>query len=416
MSSFTDLGVAPNIVAGLKKHGFTEPTPIQAQTIPIILSGRDMIGQAETGSGKTLACSIPAIQRVDPANKAIQVLILAPTRELAIQYLNELALPAEHCGLVPFAVYGGFDKGIQRAKFKEGVQLLVATPGRLIDLIYNDYLPLDQVKMLIIDEGDEMLDMGFIDDIEFITQCLVQEHQTLLFSATMPPPIKRLASNYQTDPLHVVLNVDQVTPQSLDHLYINVGHHQKEQMLRKLINNETISQAIIFCNRRYRVSDLFDSLKQDIKQLEFLHGGLDQDLRTRIMSRFRTQRIKYIVTTDVMARGLDFKKVSHIIHFDLPEEPASYIHRSGRTARLGRRGLALAFVTPREQKQYDEIKNHADIDPQPLRPDFYKTTGSAGHAGKQRNNPKSQSRQHTGAPRRRRENRQSKPRNSKGSQ
>ena len=380
VTGFDQVGVTDPIVRALKRHGFVTPTPIQAETIPLILTGRDMIGQAETGSGKTLACSIPAAQMCDPALKEIQVLVLAPTRELAVQYLNEMALVAEDIGLTPFAVYGGFDKSIQRAKFATEVQMLVATPGRLIDLIYNDYLPLNHVKLLIIDEGDEMLDMGFIEDLDFIAQCLVQQHQTLLFSATMPPPIRKLADKFLHNPLHIKLNAGQVTPKTLDHAYITVPGRDKTAMLLKLLRTEDITQAIIFCNARTRVQELFDKLKREVRDFDYLHGGLEQDLRMRIMDRFRHGKLKYVVTTDVMARGLDFVNVSHIIHFDLPHEAESYVHRSGRTARKGKRGIAIALVTPGDSGRFAEIKRIADIVPFPFKPEVYSAGAVAGNA------------------------------------
>lgn len=364
-ADFATLGVSAPVVAALKRHGFTAPTGIQGQTIPLILARRDLIGQAETGSGKTLACSIPAVQMVDPADKRIQVLILCPTRELAVQYYSELALIADDLKLTPFAVYGGFDKGLQRSMLDSGVQLLVATPGRLMDLIYNNYLPVNGVKMFIIDEADEMLDMGFVEDIDFIASCLVQDHQTLLFSATMPAPIKALAQKYLKDPVHIKLNTGQITPESLDHHFLTVGDRDKSEALVRLLNNPDVKQAIIFSNAKLKVSEIFGRVKSRVRDIDFLHGGLEQDLRMRIMDRFRRGKLKYVVTTNVMARGLDFANVSHIIHYDVPFEAESYVHRSGRTARMGNRGAAIALVSPRDAGRYREICAEVKINPTP---------------------------------------------------
>lgn len=361
MKTFSDLGIEDSLIKILKTKDFIHPTDIQEQTIPLILSGKDLIGQAETGSGKTSACGIPLIQKVDKSINAVQVLILTPTRELALQYLNEVSSFATPYGITPFVIFGGFSKDIHLAKLKDGVQILVATPGRLIDLIYNHYFTLEHVKTLVIDEADEMLNMGFLDDVDFITSCIVQKHQTLLFSATMPAPIKRLAQKYMKGAEHIRLNKQQVVPQNLAHYSIKVSNRNKNKLLQDILSKEAIPQAIIFCNTRIRVKEVCRNMQKSIRSIDFLHGGLDQNVRTRIIEKFRQKKIKFLVTTDVMARGIDIRSVTHIINYDLPKNPEIYIHRTGRTARLGNKGSAISLVSSYDREIYDAIIKLADI-------------------------------------------------------
>jgi len=366
-----DLGVNEAIDRILKEKKYEHPTDIQKKTIPLILEGRDLIGQAETGSGKTAACGIPLIQKIDTTQNALQVLILTPTRELALQYLDEVSSIGTPYGIKPFVIYGGFSKEIHLAKLNDGVHLLVATPGRLIDIIYNNYFSLEYLKTLVIDEADEMLKMGFIEDVDFVTSCIIQKHQTLLFSATMPPPIKRLAEKYMINPVHIRLNEKQIVPQNLRHFFIRTERRLKGKVLTEMLSKENIRQAIIFCNTRTRVKSLFTNVKRSVRDIDYLHGGLEQNLRTRIIEKFRERKVKYIITTDVMARGIDISGVSHIINYDLPRNPDMYIHRTGRTARLGREGTAISFITPEESGLFEDIKANADIRPVPFKSDVY---------------------------------------------
>lgn len=363
MKYFNDIGIEDELVRILKTRDFVHPTPIQEEAIPLILEGRDLIGQAETGSGKTAACGIPLVQQVDKDISDIQILILTPTRELALQYLDEVSLFAIPYGITPFVVYGGFDKDIQIAKLKTGVQILVATPGRLTDIIYNDHLSLSNVRTFVIDEADEMLKMGFIEDIDFIKSCIMQDHQTLLFSATMPAPIKRLAKTYLKKAVHIRLNEQQMQPDTLAHAMVKLGRRDKKQVLKEIILRENIAQALIFCNTRHRVSRLCKDIKDAVGEMEFLHGGLDQRIRTRIVDNFRKKKIKYLITTDVMARGMDIRGVSHIINYEIPENPEVYVHRSGRTARLGKEGISISLVSPEDTENFRRIKKVSGIRP-----------------------------------------------------
>jgi ATP-dependent RNA helicase DeaD len=351
---FTALDLQPNILQALDEMGYQETTPIQAQTIPSILAGRDVVGLAETGSGKTGACGIPLVQRVCPDTNAIQALILVPTRELAQQYVREIDHIAQHTEVVPFAVFGGVQRSIQEVKLRQQVHILVATPGRLIDLIWNTDLDLSRVGTLVLDEVDEMLDMGFLEDVDFIMSCLIHDHQTLLFSATMPPEINRLARTYLKDPLWIELNKEQKAPQSIQHHFQHTSPNRLPVLIDYL-HSEDIQQSIIFCNSRDKGSRLLRDLRGTFKSLAFMHGGLDQEQRTFIFNQFRRQQIKLMIATDVASRGLDFTHVSHVINYDAPRSHDIYTHRTGRTGRMGRLGIAMTLVTDRELKSIKRL-------------------------------------------------------------
>ena len=360
---FTEFALQPAILDALEEIDYEDLTPIQEETIPHILAGKDMIGVAETGSGKTGACAIPLVQQVDPTLKAIQVLIIVPTRELALQYVQAVDDIARRTKVTPFAVFGGFDMDIQKAKLRHGVHILVATPGRLIDLIWNERLDVNQVRTVVLDEADEMLKMGFIEDIDFILSCLIQEHQTLLFSATMPSPIEQLARQYLQTPVIVRLNKDQIAPQSLNHHFLHVSNRERLGSLLAYVNGAEIQQAILFCNARERASALFKSLQGRISSLDMIHGGLDQSRRTSIFRRFRQKEIKIMIATDVAGRGLDFSHVSHVINYDFPRTIEIYTHRTGRTGRMGRQGIALTLVGDRDLHDLKQLLATNRIEP-----------------------------------------------------
>ncbi len=358
---FSKLGLRPEILKSLEKMGYKEPSPIQKETIPLIMEGKDIIGQAETGSGKTAACGIPIVHKVDVENIEIQALILVPTRELAVQYVEELSKISDKTGVRCFAIYGGFSMPVQLAKLRHGVHVLVGTPGRLIDHLYRGTLHLSSIKTFVIDEADEMLDMGFFKDVELLADCIIGEHQTLLFSATMPPPIKALSETYMTNPSHVVLNRSTVSPKSLKHCYIKSEEVDKTDQLIKLIQGANITQAIIFCKSRTRVMSLFEALKKRLKETDFLHGGLDQAIRNKVMEKFRAGKLKYLIATDLAGRGLDFSGISHVINYNVPENPEAYIHRTGRAARQGREGMAISFMSFRETEYLHNIQNRIKV-------------------------------------------------------
>tara|TARA_B100000902_G_scaffold236492_1_gene224039 strand:+ start:376 stop:1599 length:1224 start_codon:yes stop_codon:yes gene_type:complete len=340
---FSDLNLPESVLKSLSEMGYEQTTPIQEKTLPPILAGKDVLGLAETGSGKTSACAIPLVSKIDYDNRNIQALILVPTRELALQYVQEVDEVAKHSQAVPFAVFGGFDMDIQKAKLKHGVHVLVATPGRLIDLIWNHRLDLTHVKTIVLDEADEMLKMGFIEDVDFIMSCMIQEHQTLLFSATMPKEVERLSQQYLVKPIRVELNRDQRAPQSLKHYFLH-ANRDKLKSLTGYIEDNDVKQAIVFCNSRDKANDLFKQIQSQISSVEIIHGGLDQDRRTSIFRKFRQKKIRIMIATDVAGRGLDFSHVTHVINYDFPINDESYTHRTGRAGRMGREGTAVTFV------------------------------------------------------------------------
>jgi ATP-dependent RNA helicase DeaD len=345
---FTDLDLKPKILAALKDMQYIDLTPVQEKTFPHILAGRDIIARAETGSGKTAACAVPLVQMVDPSIKAVQALIIVPTRELALQYVGEISDIARRTDIAPSAVYGGFPIQIQMAKLNHGVEILVATPGRLIDLLRNTKLSLSNVKTFVLDEADEMLNMGFITDVEFIICCLIHEHQTLLFSATMPKEIAKLAQKYLRNPLAINLSRDQAAPQNLQHHFLQVNSRNRFESLLEYIDKARPKQAIIFCNSRLGAEKLHGHLKKELSSTEIIHGGLDQSRRTSLFNRFRKMEIKIMVATALASRGLDFTYATHVINYDFPDDSDAYTHRTGRTARMGRKGVALTLFTKKD--------------------------------------------------------------------
>jgi len=360
---FTDLDLKPKILTALRDMQYVELTPVQEKTFPHILAGRDIIAKAETGSGKTAACAVPIVQMVDTSLKAVQALVLVPTRELALQYVGEISDIARRTNIAPSAVYGGFPIQIQTAKLNHGVEILVATPGRLIDLLRNTKLSLSNVRTFVLDEADEMLNMGFISDVEFIINCLIHEHQTLLFSATMPKEVSKLAQKYLKDPLTINLSRDQTAPQNLQHHFMQINNKNRLESLLKYMNNARPKQAIIFCNSRIGAEKLHNHLKKKLSSTEIIHGGLDQSRRTSLFNRFRKLEIKIMVATALASRGLDFTHATHVINYDFPADTDAYTHRTGRTARMGRKGIALTLFTKRDLRNLKTIINTNRIKP-----------------------------------------------------
>jgi len=364
MMTFSELDLKPEILKALTDMGYQDLTPIQEKTFSPILNGRDLLARAETGSGKTAACGIPLVQMIDPSLNAIQALILVPTRELALQYVEEIDNISRFTDVVPFAIFGGFSMEIQQAKLKDKVHILVATPGRLIDfLLHTKSIDLSYVRTLVLDEADEMLKMGFIEDIDLIMSCLIHEHQTLFFAATMPEEIDRLVRTYLKEPVRVELNKEQLAPQSLIHHFQHTGRRDRLNALIEYLKREIISQAIIFCNSRNRGEKLMRELEGKFKSIEYIHGGLEQSRRTSIFERFRRNEITFIVATDIASRGLDFSHVSHVINYDYPCGFESYTHRTGRTGRMGRLGIAMTFVTDQELRVLKSLFKMNRIDP-----------------------------------------------------
>lgn len=347
MPTFSELGLDERILKALERMEYKEPSPIQAEAIPIILQNQDLIGLAQTGSGKTAACAIPICHKVDTASPAIQALIIVPTRELALQYATEAQKIGKEKGVKAFAIFGGEDAGMQLSKLKHGVQVLVSTPGRLIDFIYSRQINLTHVETLILDEADEMLSMGFYDDLEFVMQCLNHTHQTLLFSATMPPAIKQIAKKHMKEPKEISL-ISKASPSTIDHKFLYCHHLHRDEKLIEQMRQLQPKQSIIFCHSRIQVEKVCRALQHKLDGVDYLHAGLGQDIRTIITNKFRTGKIRHLVATDVAARGLDFSDVTHVFIYQLSDDPDIYVHRSGRTGRQQREGMVVTLVTDRE--------------------------------------------------------------------
>jgi ATP-dependent RNA helicase DeaD len=364
MMKFSELNLKAEILKALNDMGYQDLTPIQEKTFASILNGRDLLARAETGSDKTAACGIPLVQMIDSSLNAIQALILVPTRELALQYVEEIDKISRLTEVVPFALFGGFSMEIQKAKLRNKVHILVATPGRLIDFLYHTTeIDLTCVRTLVLDEADEMLKMGFIDDIDWILSCLTHRHPKLFFAATMPEEIDRLVKTYLNKPVRVELNTEQVAPQNLVHHFQYTGRRDRLKALIEYLKREKISQAIIFCNSRHYGEKFIRNLEGKFSSIGHIHGGLEQSRRTSIFERFRRNEITYMVATDIASRGLDFSHVSHVINFDYPNGQESYPHRTGRTGRMGRPGIAMTFVTDQELGFLKSLFKMNHIDP-----------------------------------------------------
>lgn len=367
-TTFHDMGLRDEIIHALEHNGYKNPTPVQTLAIPLILTGLDVIALAKTGSGKTAACAIPVCNKVDITSTEVQALVIVPTRELAYQYATETQKIGGKNGVKTFALCGGEDASLQKSKLAHGVQVLVATPGRLIDFIYSHSVNLNHVKTLILDEADEMLNMGFYDDLEFIMNCLVHEHQTCLFSATMPKEIKHIALQHMRMPQEIVLTADDARPAKIDHKFVFLKQEERDQALLELIQKFNPKQAMIFCHSRFQVEKVCHTLKRKLEGIDFLHAGLQQDTRSIITNKFRTGRIRILVATDVAARGLDFSNVTHVFIYQLSEDPDTYVHRSGRTGRQEREGQVITFVTRRELWILKKIAHVLKEEPQWLGP------------------------------------------------
>lgn len=351
MSRFDQLGLSEKILRGIYDMGFEEPSPIQVECIPAVLSGFDVIGQAQTGTGKTAAFGIPVLERIDPEELSVQSIILAPTRELAIQVSEELRRIGRPKRVKTLSIYGGQSIGRQIKALKQGVHVVVGTPGRLLDHLHRKTLNTDHVRIIVLDEADEMLDMGFIDDIEAVMKFVPKDRQLLLFSATMPTAIRQLAKKYMNQPKYITVNRGEVTAPVIKQIYYRVLENSKIDALCRILDSEEGDLSIIFCRTKKGVDELTEALQARGYLAGGLHGDLAQQHRDRVMNSFRQGDIDLLIATDVAARGIDVGSVSHVINFDIPQDVESYVHRIGRTGRAGREGIALTLVTPREMKQ-----------------------------------------------------------------
>lgn len=355
-NEFSQFNLHPDLVRTVHKLGYTEPTPIQAAIIPLMLAGRDVIGQAQTGTGKTAAFALPILHKIQPGQNRVQSLILTPTRELAMQVAQFMSAYGRHSNISVLAVYGGQAYYPQLSRLKRGVDVVVGTPGRLLDLIQRKALDLSGIQTVVLDEADEMLSMGFIDDIEAILQETPVARQTALFSATLPPPIRRLADRYLRDPQSATIERKGLAVATIAQRYLLVNEHDKVAALTRLIEFEEVTSALIFVRTRANAGELAHVLTERGFPTEALHGDMNQGAREQVLNRFRRNQSQLLVATDVAARGLDIDDISHVFNFDLPDDPEVYVHRVGRTGRAGKSGVALTLVTPREQWRLHRIE------------------------------------------------------------
>lgn len=348
-TSFSDLGISGAILEAIEVLGFETPSAIQEQAIPVALGGADIVGLSHTGSGKTLAFAIPALECIDPDVNGVQVLTLCPTRELAVQICREvdkLALFLDGISAVP--IYGGASFKPQLDALNRGVQFVVGTPGRVMDLMESGALQLDNLRMLILDEADEMLDMGFLEDIEHIADAMPDERQTLFFSATMSPEINRLVGRFMDEPVQINIERPTLTVPTIEQIYYEVIFSSRIEALSRLLDTGKIKKGLVFANTKKVVDDIVDGLTARGYGVDRLHGDMPQIMRERVMESFRRGNLRMLVATDIAARGLDVDDVDSVVNFELPRDPEDYVHRIGRTARAGRKGKAVTFVGRRD--------------------------------------------------------------------
>jgi len=346
---FEELGLSEPLLKAVKKAGYEEASPIQRKAIPVLLSGADLVGQSQTGTGKTAAFALPAIERTDPALKKPQVLVMCPTRELAVQVATEVAKLAEFkTGVRELPIYGGQAYDRQIRGLREGAQIIIGTPGRILDHLQHKTLRLDHIKTVILDEADRMLDMGFCDDIENILSQAPKERQTVFFSATLPQPIRRLIETFSHDPVSVRIEAKELTVPKIVQEYYEVDRRSKLDVLCRLIDVNDVNYGIIFCSTKVMVDDLTEALLARGYAADKIHGDVAQNQRERVIEKFRQKRVEFLVATDVAARGLDIDDVEVVFNYDLPHDGEDYVHRIGRTGRAGREGRAITFVAGRE--------------------------------------------------------------------
>jgi len=366
--SFTTLGVAEPLLRALTAENYTQPTPIQAQAIPPILSGRDVLGIAQTGTGKTAAFGLPLLQRLSadrvPAGaQATRALILAPTRELAIQIHDSLKIYGKHLNLRHAVILGGVNQNRQVDAMRRGVDILVATPGRLLDLMNQKHVRLNAVTTLIIDEADRMFDMGFIRDVRKIVSQLPRKRQSMLFSATMPTEVAHLVAEILYQPVRIEISPPKVTADGIDQRVYFVDAKDKRALLQDILQDPAMARVIVFTRTKHGANKVAESLAKNGHKAEAIHGNKSQNARQRALDVFRSGRARILVATDIAARGLDIDDITHVVNFELPDVAESYVHRIGRTARAGAQGIAIAFCDPSER---DSLKAIERLVKQPL--------------------------------------------------
>ncbi len=371
LTKFTDLGLAEPLLKALAAEGYETPTPIQAQAIPHILQGRDLLGAAQTGTGKTAAFALPMLnkllatpRRLSP--RAVRVLILSPTRELAAQIEASTRAYAQFTTLKSTVIFGGVPVGKQIRALGDKIDILVATPGRLIDLVDQRAVSLREIEFLVLDEADQMLDLGFIHALRRIATLIPKECQTLLFSATMPKPIREIASAYLTDPVEVAVTPVATTAEKIDQRVVFTEQGDKPALLAKTLNVPELERAIVFTRTKHGADKVVRQLGQTGIEAAAIHGNKSQGQRERALGAFRDGSLRILVATDIAARGIDVDGISHVVNFDLPNVPETYVHRIGRTARAGAAGIAIAFCTPEERGDLAAIEKLTGVKPAPI--------------------------------------------------
>ncbi len=361
MTTFEGLGLDARLVQATNALGFKHPTPIQEQAIPVLLSGtKDLVGLAQTGTGKTAAFGLPLLQLADAAQRYPQALVVCPTRELCMQIVNEVELFKKFMpGMHVVAVYGGASIGMQIRDIRKGVQIVVATPGRLIDLIERKAINLEQIRYVVLDEADEMLNMGFQDDIEFILQNTPQREATWLFSATMPPEIRRVSKKYMKSPMEITVGKMNTANKSIDHQYYVTAAHHRYETLKRLIDFNPGMYGLIFTRTKADAQEIAEKLTREGYDIDALHGDLTQQQRDKVMGEFREKTLQLLIATDVAARGIDVKEITHVINYELPDDLEVYTHRSGRTGRAGSTGISMSIVHSREIGKLKQIERIA---------------------------------------------------------
>jgi ATP-dependent RNA helicase DeaD len=365
-TTFADLGLSESTQHALRDVGYESPSPIQEQAIPSLLQGRDVIGQAQTGTGKTAAFGLPIMEYIDPSESTVQALVLTPTRELCIQVTQALRTYGAHSGIDVVAVFGGAPIRTQQAQLRAGGHVVVGTVGRVLDLISRHSLVLHDCRFVVLDEADEMLDLGFLEDVEKILSLTPSSRQTALFSATMPPPIRALADRYMYDPTIIQVKAATLTIDTVAQFQLPVETREKPEKLVEVLRAEAGgggdgSQAIVFVRTKVRCDQLFRTLRDRGMNVRALHGDMSQGSRDGVMLAFKGGRVPILVATDVAARGLDISTVTHVINYDVPTSPDTYVHRIGRTGRVGRSGRAITFVEERQKRELEAIERHIGI-------------------------------------------------------
>ncbi|MDG7047649.1 MAG: DEAD/DEAH box helicase [Nitrososphaerota archaeon] len=368
VNGFEELGLNEDLMRRLDEMKFKEPFPIQEMAIGHILNGEDIIGQAKTGSGKTAAFGLPLLKLINTGSDNIQGLILAPTRELAVQITNDLRSMGKYVGVKVVTLYGGQSINRQLEELDEGPQIIVGTPGRIIDLLDHHHLDFGQVKHVVIDEADRMLDMGFIEDVEYILKRIPADRQINLFSATMPQEVTDLATKYMKNPKHIFISADEPSVDELDQYYAAVERDTKLERLLQVLEDETPSSCIIFCRTKQGARWLTRSLEKNKYNVVPLHGDLSQYQRDKSMQAFRNGRAQILVATDVAARGINVPNIELILNYDFPSESLMYFHRVGRTARAGKNGKSISFVTPIDYQVFEEVRAKTKAEIKPLSP------------------------------------------------